>query len=74
MEHLTPTNVLPYAQRLYDNGSREDILRFLQWNDPNGVYTDKASDDEGYDRLTYDDALLELEGVINELQLDEVPA
>lgn len=70
MEHLTPNNVLPYAQRLYDRGSREAILEFLQWNDPNGAYTDTASRDEGYDPLSYDEALIELEGVINELQLD----
>ena len=70
MEHLTPNNVLPYAQRLYDRGSRKAILEFLQWNDPNGAYTDTASRDEGYDPLSYDEALIELEGVINELQLD----
>jgi hypothetical protein len=70
MEHLNPNNILPYAQRLYDRGSREAILEFLQWNDPNGVYTDTASRDEGYEILSYDEALIELEGVINELQLD----
>lgn len=67
MEHLNPNNVLPYAQRLYDRGSREAILEFLQWNDPNGVYTDSVSKQEGYDPLDYDEALIELEGVINEL-------
>ena len=67
MEHLNSNNVLPYAQRLYDNGSREDIAKFLQWNDPDGVYTDAVCRQEGYDPLTYDEALIELEGVINEL-------
>lgn len=71
VEHLTEFNTLPYAQRLYDRGSREAILEFLQWNDPNGAYTDTASKAEGYDILTYDEALIELEGVINELQLDQ---
>lgn len=67
VEHLTESNILPFAQRLYDQGSREAILKFLQWNDPNGVYTDTASYDEGYEPLSYDEALIELEGVINEL-------
>lgn len=72
MEHLNPNNILPYAQRLYDRGSREAILEFLQWNDPNGVYTDTASRDEGYEPLDYDEAILELEGVINDLMDDPV--
>jgi len=66
MEHLTESNTLPFAQRLYDRGSREAILEFLQWNDPNGVYTDSVSKEEGYGPLSYDEALIELEGVINE--------
>lgn len=67
VEHLTESNTLPYAQRLYDRGSREAILEFLQWNDPNGVYTDTVSKAEGYESLSYDEALIELEGVINDL-------
>lgn len=74
VEHLTESNILPYAQRLYDRGSREAILEFLQWNDPNGVYTDAVSRDEGYDPLSYDEALIELEGVINELMEPQVVA
>jgi len=74
VEHLTESNTLPYAQRLYDRGSREAILEFLQWNDPNGVYTDTVSKAEGYESLSYDEALIELEGVINELQLDQAEA
>jgi hypothetical protein len=67
VEHLTESNTLPYAQRLYDRGSREAILEFLQWNDPNGVYTDTVSKAEGYESLSYDEALIELEGIINDL-------
>lgn len=67
MEHLTESNTLPYAQRLYDRGSREAILEFLQWNDPDGAYTDVVSAEEGYEPLSYDEALIELEGVINDL-------
>ena len=58
------TKTLHRARILYDRGSREDILEFLQWNDPNGVYTDAISRDEGYDLLDYDEALLELEELI----------
>lgn len=74
MEHLTESNTLPFAQRLYDRGSREAILEFLQWNDPNGVYTDAVSKEEGYEPLSYDEALIELEGVINELMEPQVVA
>lgn len=72
MDHLTTANILPYAMTLYDRGSREDILEFLQWNDPDGVYTDAISREEGYDICTYDEALIELEGVIEKLKEAEV--
>lgn len=68
MDHLNQSNVLPFAQTLYDKGSREDIVRFLQWNDPNGVYTDEVCREEGYDIMSYDEALIELEGVIETLE------
>lgn len=58
---------LSQAKSLYDKGSREAILDFLQKNDPNGAYTDRASIADGLDCLTYDEALIELEKVINEL-------
>ncbi len=72
MDHLTTANILPYAMTLYDRGSREDILEFLQWNDPDGVYIDSVSKEEGYDICTYDEALIELEGVIEKLKEAEV--
>jgi len=71
MNSQNQRKMLGQAQRLYDIGSREAILEFLQKNDPNGVYSDQASFDEGYDPMTYDEALLELEGIINELLLDQ---
>ena len=74
MEHLTPANILPYAQTLYDRGSREDIVRFLQWNDPNGVYTDEVCKEEGYDVMSYDEALIALEDALEELKVAEVCA
>lgn len=71
MDHLNQSNVLPYAQTLYDRGSREDIVRFLQWNDPNGVYTDEVCREEGYDIMSYDEALITLEDVLEELRISE---
>ena len=42
-----------------EHGSRRLILRWLAWNDSNGVYTDEDREEEGdaMDRLTYDEAL-----------------
>ena len=60
-------NILHRARALYDKGTREAILQFMQEIDPNGVWTDKISHEEGLEPLTYDEALLELEDVINEL-------
>ena len=60
-------NILHRARALYDKGSRESILQFMQEIDPNGSWTDKVSHEEGLEPLTYDEALLELEDVINEL-------
>lgn len=62
------TKTLHRARILYDRGSREDILELLQWNDPNGVYTDAISREEGYDPLEYDEALLILEELICEVE------
>lgn len=66
------SNPIFRAKSLYDKGSREAILDFLQEMDPNGSYTDRLSYDEGLDLLTYDEALLYLEEVIQELEA--VPA
>lgn len=36
--------------------SRETLIEWLEWNDPNGVYSDEDSDNEGMKRLTKNDA------------------
>lgn len=36
---LKPTDLLKFLKLL----SREEIINWLQWNDPNGVYLDSAS-------------------------------
>lgn len=65
-------NSLARAKVLFDKGSREAILDFLQEMDPNGSWTDKASYDDGLEPLTYDEALIELEDMIHEMEA--VPA
>ena len=37
-------------------GTREEIIAWLCWNDPNGVYLDQDSVAEGYATLTRDRA------------------
>jgi len=51
------TNWDPMVQaRILAEGSRELIIDWLQWNDPNGCYSDIESDSEGFPRMTLDDA------------------
>jgi hypothetical protein len=40
----------------------------MQEVDPNGSWTDKASFDDGLEPLTFDEALIELEEMIAELE------
>lgn len=61
-------NILHRAKTLYDRGDRESILQFMQEVDPNGSWTDKASFDDGLEPLTFDEALIELEEMIAELE------
>jgi len=61
-------NITARARVLYDKGSRESILQFMQEQDPNGCWTDAASYAEGLEPLTYDEALIELEEMIKELE------
>jgi len=37
--------------------SREDIIGWLEWNDPNGCYSDEANDLEFLPRMTLETAL-----------------
>lgn len=41
---------------ILNNGTREQVIAWLQWNDSNGVYTDEASEAEGLAPLTLKDA------------------
>lgn len=43
----------PETQRwLLERGTRRQIIDWLVWNDPNGIYTDRDSQAEGYPPLT----------------------
>lgn len=42
--------------RLLQYGTREQIIAWLVWNDPNGTYTDRDSEAEKLSRLTIEDA------------------
>lgn len=45
---------------------RNKIIRFLQWNDRNGCYTDENCDLEEVPRMTYEEAVKYFFGVIND--------
>lgn len=45
---------------------RVKIIKFLQWNDRNGCYTDENCDIEVVPRMTYEDAVKNFFGVIND--------
>lgn len=42
--------------RIICKGTRDDIVAWLKWNDPNGTYTDEDSAAEGIDPIGYDSA------------------
>ena len=48
------------------NEERIKILKFLQWNDRHGCYTDENCDIEGVERLSEQDAVKFFFGVMNE--------
>lgn len=36
---------------------RETLIKVLEWNDPNGIYSDDLSTAEGYDPITKEEAI-----------------
>ncbi|MGN2371506.1 hypothetical protein ACTFJW_15910 [Clostridium cagae] len=52
--------------REYNQNIRIKIVKFLQWNDRKGCYTDENCDIEGVERMTYEDAVKYFFGVMNE--------
>lgn len=45
---------------------RKRIIKFLQWNDRNGCYTDENCDLEDIPRMTYEEAVKYFFGVMND--------
>ena len=45
-----------YQIRLIEQGAREQIVRWLCWNDPNGTYSDRDSEIDGMKAMTLDEA------------------
>lgn len=48
IEYQTPAN----QEWLLRYGSRQQLIDWLRWNDPNGMYTDEDSATEGRPPLT----------------------
>lgn len=63
----------PEIQRwLLTEGSREEIIEWLVWNDGNDVYTDEDSAAEGYEPLTLESARKTMMAIITR-DFDEEP-
>lgn len=52
--------------KLSTRSAREDIIAWLQWNDPNACYTDLLSAQENLDPLTEEEAWELLEDIMME--------
>ena len=39
-------------KNIIKHGSREQVIRWLQWNDKNGIYSDEESENEGLEPLS----------------------
>ncbi|QFS86586.1 MULTISPECIES: hypothetical protein [unclassified Marinobacter] len=51
---------------ILENGTREQVIDWLAWNDANGVYTDEDSAAEGYEPLTLEQARELMRGQIED--------
>lgn len=40
-----------------ENWSREDVIEWLKWNDPNGIYRDQESQDELGNVMAYEEGV-----------------
>lgn len=60
--NLSPTR----QQDLLTNGTREQVIAWLTWNDANGIYTDEQAADEGMPPLTLEQARDLMRGQIEE--------
>ena len=51
-----PYHNIVTQQAILTNGTREEVIRWLVWNDPNGVWTDLDSEAEDKPSLTLEQA------------------
>ena len=55
-ELFNPRMEKAYIDDLIENGSREEMINWLDMHDPNGVWTDEDSEMEGMEPITFDEA------------------
>ncbi|HAT4246734.1 TPA: hypothetical protein I9059_001910 [Clostridium perfringens] len=51
---------------MYKEKERINVMKFLQWNDRNGYYTDEECDLEEEPRMNYEEAIKYFFGVLND--------
>ncbi len=56
-----------FQKRILTEGSRDELIAWLMWNDPNGTYTDKDCEAEGISITT-----LELAREVMRMQIDPI--
>ena len=55
-ELFNPRMEKAYIDDLIENGSREEMINWLDMHDPNGIWTDEDSEMEGMEPITFDEA------------------
>lgn len=66
VEYMKMMHCSRYERKLLNSNDREEILRWLSWNDRNGFYTDQQMDSEGWPRISLQDAKKLMREVIDE--------
>ena len=49
-----------------ENWERETLLAWLSWNDHNGIFTDKQSEEEGMQPMTKEEAIEVITRIVTE--------
>ena len=72
---MTHPNHDPLEQRaILTEGTRRDLIGWLEWNDPNGCYSDADMEAEGLDPLTLEEAREAMRRqVIENAEPDDMP-
>lgn len=67
MEYTTETFASPKTQQsILLDGTRTDIIQWLTWNDPNGVWSDADSAAEGWKPITLEQARASMRKAIDD--------